>query len=106
MHWRLQFAGAKTQLHLPALGGSSLKIRKDRTSGKGKAEFRLSNSLPSERFNHRENDDYGHQDRWYFIDNTVESLRIPVAIKGKVAHPSRAPAVQGGQRKHQCEFGL
>jgi hypothetical protein len=41
MHWWLQSAGAETQLHPPTLGGMGLKIRKDRTSGKGEPDSAL-----------------------------------------------------------------
>src|SRR5215469_485962 len=71
----------------------------------GRTGFRLSNALPSERFHHRQNNDRGHQNCRYLIDKTVEFLRVPIAVGGKVFHPARAGAVQPRKRYHERQFG-
>src|SRR5829696_3941515 len=73
------------------------KIRNDRCLRK---RFRA----PLKRFYHHKNNDDNQQDRGYFVDNTIEFLRVGVAVGGEILNPTSKKTVHGRQRDHQREL--
>src|SRR5581483_2710456 len=50
----------------------------------------------SERFQHHQEHDQDHDRGRYLIDNSIESLRMPVIVGGKILDPAREQAVCRG----------
>src|SRR5271170_3272520 len=82
------------------------KIGKERPSGKGRDGLYTGNADRSKGFQHYENNNDNHQDRRYLIDYTIELLRIPVVVGGKIFHPSGKQPMHGGENDDEGELRL
>src|SRR5690349_7860329 len=60
----------------------------------------------SERFEHGEDHHRDHDRGRYLIDNPVEFLGMPVAIRGEIARPAGEKAVQCGECDRQSDLRL
>src|SRR5262249_62036683 len=60
----------------------------------------------SERLDDREDHDADHENCRYLIDNSIELLRVAIAVGGKIAHAAHKKAVQRGEPDDQGHLGL
>src|SRR5438132_12122749 len=61
---------------------------------------------PSERLHHRKDDDADHENGRYLIENSIELLRMAIAVGGEFAHASHKETMQSAQRDNQHQLSM
>src|SRR5258706_12688156 len=93
-------------MHLPAFG--EMKPTYVRTVPCASAARRRRRFVvdSSKGLDDRENRDPDQEHRRYFIDNSIESLRVPILVTGELAHAAHKESVQGGEPENQDHLRL
>src|SRR3979411_1787370 len=68
--------------------------------------LRCQRQPPSKRLDDHQDHDPDHQNRWYLIDNTIESSTFGISIGGKILNPSSKKTVDSGQQDYQQELAV
>jgi hypothetical protein len=58
------------------------------------------------RLNHYQDNGPDHEDRRYFIDNTIEFLAPPIAVGGEILDAAGKKTVDARQRHHQQKLAV
>src|SRR5262245_13538350 len=93
-------------MHLPAFGEMNRRYVKTvpcASAARGRGRLAVGSS---EWLDDGEDDNSDQEHRRYLIDNSIESLRVPILVKGEVAHAARKESVQGGERDNQDDLRL
>src|SRR5262245_44448020 len=91
-------------MHLPAFGEMNPRYVKTvpcASAARGRRRFAVG-SL--EWLDDGEDDNSDQERRWYLIDNSIESLRMPILVKDEVAHAAHKESVQSGEGEHQNDL--
>src|SRR5260370_33992366 len=93
-------------MHLPAFGEikpTYVKTVPCASAARRRRRFVVDSS---ERLDDREDHDPDQEHHRYFIDNSIESLRVPILVTGELAHAAHEESVQGGEPENQDHLRL
>src|SRR5260221_10168127 len=93
-------------MHLPALGEMQPTYVKTVPCASAARRRRRFVVDSSERLDDREDHDPDQEHRRYFIDNSIESLRMPILVTGELAYAANKESVQGGESENQDHLRL
>src|SRR5580700_4835070 len=96
---------ASTWMHPPAFGEINQTYEKMVPNARAMRHDRPGSGAASERLEHHQEHDEDHQDRRYLIDDTIEFLRMPVAVVAEIIDPADKKSVHGRHRQHQDDLG-
>src|SRR5262245_16013889 len=93
-------------MHLPAFGEMNrtyVKTVPRASAARGRRRFAVDSS---EWLDDGEDDNSDQERRRYLIDNSIESLRVPILVKGEVTHAAHKKSVQDGEGENQDDLRL
>src|ERR1700758_4290952 len=93
-------------MHLPAFGEMNPRYVKTVPCASAARDRRRFAVGSSEWLNDGEDNDSDQEHRRYLIDNSIKSLRVPILVKGEVAHAAHKESVQGGEGENQDDLRL